>query len=66
LNILTALHRLAETGAGRLKALKGKPDEYRLRVGDFRVRFTVERAAKEADEDILRIHSVRNRKDAYR
>ena len=40
MNILTAIHRLAETGAGRVKALQGDTDEKRLRVGDFRVRFT--------------------------
>ena len=31
-----------------------------FRVGDYRVRFTVE------EEDELHIHSVRHRKDAYR
>jgi mRNA-degrading endonuclease RelE of RelBE toxin-antitoxin system len=40
MNILTAIHRLAETGAVRVKELKGKQGEKRLRVGDFRVRFT--------------------------
>lgn len=66
MNILTAIHRLAETGSGRVKALQGDTDENRLRVGDFRVRFTVESGKLEGEEDTLRIHSVRNRKDAYR
>ena len=60
MNILTAIHRLAETGAGRVKQLKGKDGEKRLRVGDFRVRFTEEMP------DTLRIHTVKNRKDAYK
>jgi len=60
MNILAALHRLAESGAGRVKTLQGKDGEKRLRVGDFRVRFT------EEHPDALRIHAVKNRKDAYR
>ena len=60
MNILTAIHRLAEHGAGRIKQLKGKDGEKRLRVGDHRVRFT------EEDPDTLHIHTVKNRKDAYR
>ena len=59
MNILTAIHRLAESGAGRIKILQGQEGDKRLRVGDYRVRFT-----EEGDE--LRIHSVKNRKDAYR
>jgi mRNA interferase RelE/StbE len=59
MNILTAIHRLAETGAGRVKELKGKDGEKRLRVGNFRVRFT-------EGGDQLRIHAVKDRKDAYR
>jgi mRNA-degrading endonuclease RelE of RelBE toxin-antitoxin system len=39
--------------------LKGQDGEERLRVGDFRVRFT-------EDGDELHIHTVKNRKDAYR
>ena len=66
MNILTAIHRLAETGSGRVKALQGDTDENRLRVGDFRVRFTVESGKQTGEDDTLRIHSVRNRKDAYR
>jgi mRNA-degrading endonuclease RelE of RelBE toxin-antitoxin system len=60
MNILTAIHRLAESGAGNVKELKGKQSEKRLRVGDHRVRFT------EEHPDTLRIHTVKNRKDAYR
>ena len=59
-NILTAIHRYAESGAGRVKALQGAAIEKRLRVGDYRVRFT------EEHPDTLRIHAVKDRKDAYR
>jgi len=60
MNILTAIHRLAETGAGRVKTLQNKDGEKRLRVGDYRVRFV------EEHPDTLRIQAVKNRKDAYR
>ena len=60
MNILTAIHRLAESGAGRVKSLQNKAGEKRLRVGDYRVRFT------EEHPETLRIHTVKNRKDAYR
>ena len=60
MNILTAIHRLAESGAGQVKILQNADNEKRLRVGDFRVRFT------EEHPDTLRIHTVKNRKDAYR
>jgi mRNA-degrading endonuclease RelE of RelBE toxin-antitoxin system len=44
-----------------VKKLQGtEPPEFRLRVGDFRVRFT------EESGDILRIHAVKDRQDAYR
>ncbi len=60
MNILTAIQRLAETGAGRVKTLQGQEGEKRLRVGDYRVRFTDEHP------DTIRIHAVRNRREAYR
>jgi len=60
MNVLTAIHRLAESGAGRVKMLQDKDGEKRLRVGDYRVRFT------EEHPETLRIHTVKNRKDAYR
>ena len=60
MNILAAIHRFAETGAGRVKELKGKQSEKRLGVGDHRVRFT------EEHPNTLHIHAVKDRKDAYR
>ena len=58
--IKAAVERFAEHGAGKVKKLQGvDPPEFRLRVGDFRVRFQVDGAT-------LRILRVLNRKDAYR
>ena len=38
-----AVERFADTGAGNVKRLQGiDPPEYRLRVGDYRVRFHLE------------------------
>ena len=59
MSILAAIHRLAEGKAGGVKMLKGQEGDKRLRVGDFRVRFT------ETAEEI-RVQTVKNRKDAYR
>lgn len=39
--IRRAVHRLAETGHGDVRKLQGVENEWRLRVGDWRVRFTV-------------------------
>jgi len=43
-----------------IKKLQGDSEELRLRVGDYRVRFT------EEPQDTLMIHSVRHRSEAYR
>jgi mRNA interferase RelE/StbE len=60
MRIFTAIQRFAESGEGDVKELKGAPGEFRLRVGDYRVRFT-----NDADNTI-RIHAVRHRREAYR
>jgi len=55
-----SVERFAETGAGNVKRLQGiDPPEFRLRVGDYRVRF-------HQDNDTMRILRVRNRREAYR
>lgn len=55
-----SVERFAETGAGNIKRLKDiDPPEFRLRVGDYRVRFR-------QDNDTMRILRVRNRREAYR
>ena len=60
MRIFEALQRFAETGEGDVKMLRGESRELRLRVGDYRVRFT------EGPNEVLQIHSVRHRKEAYR
>ncbi|MGA2021046.1 MAG: type II toxin-antitoxin system RelE/ParE family toxin [Candidatus Sulfotelmatobacter sp.] len=60
MRIFATIQRFAETGEGDVKELKGESGELRLRVGDYRVRFT-----SEAD-DTIRIHAVRHRREAYR
>jgi mRNA interferase RelE/StbE len=60
MRIFAALHRFAETGEGDIKKLQGESDDLRLRIGDYRVRFT-----EEADNTLL-ILSVRHRREAYR
>jgi mRNA-degrading endonuclease RelE of RelBE toxin-antitoxin system len=60
MRIFTTIQRFAETGEGDVKELKGESGELRLRVGDYRVRFT-----NEADNTI-RIHAIRHRREAYR
>lgn len=44
---------------GDIKKLKGYKDEYRLRVGDLRVLFTVE-------NDIITINDIKPRGQAYK
>ena len=57
---LHALARLIATGAGDVKRLQDiDPPEFRLRVGEYRVRFH-ERS------DAVEIVSVKHRRDAYR
>jgi mRNA interferase RelE/StbE len=60
MRIFTAIQRFAATGEGDVKELKGESGELRLRVGDYRVRFT-----NDAD-DTIRIHAVSHRREAYR
>ena len=55
-----SIERFAQSGAGNVKQLQGiNPPEFRLRVGDYRVRFQV-------DDETVRILRVRNRREAYR
>ena len=59
MNVLLELTRYGATGEGDVKRLKNS-DQYRLRVGDYRVRFLA------LEDGTLRIVHVRRRKDAYR
>ena len=44
---------------GDVKKLAGQAGKYRLRVGDHRILFTLEK-------DLIFVHLVKDRKDAYR
>lgn len=60
LRIIGAINRFTATGAGNVQGLRGiHPPEFRLRVGDWRVRFHNHAGWI----DVLR---VRNRKEAYK
>jgi len=55
-----SVERFGETGAGNVKRLQGiEPPEFRLRVGDYRVRF-------HNDGETVTVLCVRNRREAYR
>ena len=61
LRVASAIQRMVLSGAGDIKKLQGiDPPEYRLRVGDWRVRFS------HPDADTVRINHIQNRKDVYR
>jgi mRNA interferase RelE/StbE len=55
-----AIARFAATGTGDIKMLAGADRHYRLRAGDWRIRFVFEKP------DIIRILHIRNRREAYR
>ena len=59
--ILAAIRRYSETGHGNVSAMKGKPGQYRLRVGDWRVRFAIDHSSNE-----LVVQHILNRREAYR
>jgi mRNA interferase RelE/StbE len=60
MRILAALDRFARTSEGDIKKLQGDSGELRLRVGDYRVRFT------EEPPGTLLVHAVLHRSEAYR
>ena len=55
-----AIDRFAKTGVGDVKMLAGSERHYRLRAGDWRIRFTFE------PPDVIRVLHIRNRREAYR
>jgi mRNA interferase RelE/StbE len=60
MTILHAIHRYAETGAGRVKLLSGEFEGLlRLRVGNHRVLF-------DETDDTITVHRVGDRRDVYR
>ncbi len=59
--ITAAIRRYAETGYGDVKALKGKPGQHRLRVGDYRVLFALDSSSAE-----LVVQRIAHRREVYR
>jgi mRNA interferase RelE/StbE len=59
--VMTAINAFAETGHGDVKKLTDADGEYRLRVGDWRVRFTLDDGVK-----ILSVIRVLPRGEAYK
>lgn len=59
MQVLSALHRFAESGVGDVRALQGR-DELRLRIGDYRLFFVC------PDADTIEVRRVRHRGEAYR
>jgi len=57
-NIGWRLDTLQTDLAGDVKKLTGRTQEYRLRVGSFRVLFLLE-------SDLINVYAVKDRKDAY-
>ena len=55
--IVAKLKRYAETGAGSIKALVGRPGT-RLRIGDYRAVFV-------EDADVIRVFAIGDRRDIY-
>lgn len=60
MRLFEGILRFARTGSGDVNALHGDmAGTFRLRVGDYRVLFTLE-------DDAMRIFGVRHRSQAYR
>jgi mRNA interferase RelE/StbE len=60
MRILHALARFCSTSEGDVKRLQGiEPPEFRLRVGDYRVRF-------HCSGDALEVTAIRHRREVYR
>ena len=59
--VLQALERLAATGHGDVRRMRGRGLVWRLRVGDWRVMFSYE--LRERTVSVLSVH---HRREAYR
>lgn len=61
-NIVNAIDKLAvNPRPDGVKKLKGEENAYRIRIGDYRVIYTIEDVIK-----IIEIEGIRHRKDAYK
>ena len=71
--IVAAVRRYAETGGGNVRRLAGAGGELRLRVGDWRVRFTDQMEDRPAEPPmtgtgpvrVIEIVRIRHRREAY-
>ena len=63
--IIIALRRFAAESAGDVKKLKGITEEWRLRVGDYRVRFEKAPSGNPETPGMIRVLSVSQRGGAY-
>lgn len=59
--ITNAVYLFAETGQGDVRKLKGKVNEYRLRVGEWRIRFMID----DQQLTVMLVLRVLPRGDAY-
>lgn len=59
--VLQAVETLAAQGKGDIRRLRGSPDQWRLRVGDWRVRFCYDATA-----EAIVVLRVLHRSKAYR
>jgi mRNA interferase RelE/StbE len=59
MQVLSGLHRFAESGMGDVKALQGR-EELRLRIGDYRLFFVC------PDSESIEVRRVFHRSEAYR
>ncbi len=59
--VIQGVGRLAESGHGDVKKLKGVPDMLRLRIGDWRILFRLY-----PNQDRLLVLQVTHRGDVYR
>ena len=57
-NIGWRMEMMRDDLQGNVKKLESRSNRYRLRVGEFRVLFTLE-------NDLLSVYAVKDRKDAY-
>jgi mRNA interferase RelE/StbE len=57
-NLGFRLDQLQDDLSGDVKKLKGGDNEYRLRVGNYRVLFAMEK-------DLIFVYAVRDREEAY-
>jgi mRNA-degrading endonuclease RelE of RelBE toxin-antitoxin system len=58
--VVAAIDRLAREGIGDVVRLKGREQQYRLRAGHWRVRFTFERP------NLILVSRILHRREAYR